>query len=316
VLHQAAALLFELDVRADTPTHEAAKILKDSGYGAPYGRAPWDPKIRASDAFIDSTIRRWHNDSMTREATIKILAARAASILAQWAGLAGPAKFNNGDPSPVGGLAMMLATMGDKGTPPPSDAQGKLEGATMGDKGTPPPSDAQGKLEGAIIGIIAARDKETRDRGYRVDGLHFYVSSDYDPDHRLIEVAEAAGLSSVSWPWKSSLTIGMTYSDGSGSEYVRDVRDCRGYGWRGVTYRLLPNQEGWLITDGFEVPTPVLDICLEAAKAGHAALRYEARDSFTKPDAPAEPQPATFDCRGEGACGTGLGHDHPIGNCD
>jgi len=46
VLHQAAALLFELGVRVDTPIHEAAKILKDSGYGAPYGRAPWDPKIR------------------------------------------------------------------------------------------------------------------------------------------------------------------------------------------------------------------------------------------------------------------------------
>jgi len=223
---------------------------------------------------------------MTREATIKILAARAASILAQWAGLAGPAKFNNGDPSPVGGLAMMLVA---------------------------PPIDSQSKLEAAIVKIITTRDADTRKRGYRVDGLHFNVSSDYQPDHNLIELAKEAGLESVSWPWKSHLTIGMTYSDGSGSEYVRDYHS---YGSRGVTYRLLPNQEGWLITDGFEVPTPVLDVCLEAAKAGHAALRYEARGGFTKPDAPAEPQPATFDCRGEGACDTGLGHDHPIGNCD
>jgi len=45
VLHRAAALLFELGVRVDMPTHEAAKLLRDSGYGAPYGRGPCDPEI-------------------------------------------------------------------------------------------------------------------------------------------------------------------------------------------------------------------------------------------------------------------------------
>jgi len=206
---------------------------------------------------------------MTREATIKILAGRAASLLAQWAGLAGPSKFNNGDPSPTGAMCMALATLCDIGEAPPSDAQERLEKA--------------------IIDTIAAQDAETRRRGYRVDGLYFNVSVDYGPDHRLVELAALAGLENVQWPWKSSLSIGMVYSDGSGTEHVRDSRSG--------TYRLLPNNEGWLITRGFEIPTPVLDVCLAAAKSGHPAMTFEPmpEGGFTVPTAPAEPQPAFFE---------------------
>ena len=238
---------------------------------------------------------------MTREATIKILAGRAASLLAQWAGLAGPAKYNNGDPSIRGGMCMALATLCDT-----SEA---------------PPSDAQERLEKAIIDTIAAQDAETRRRGYRVDGLYFNVSVDYGPDHRLVELAALAGLENVQWPWKSSLSIGMVYSDGSGTEHVRDSRSGHrgevrvgdadevveetgdagvlvgGHGGHEDTYRLLPNNEGWLITRGFEIPTPVLDVCLAAAKSGHPAMTFEPmpEGGFTVPTAPAEPQPAFFD---------------------
>lgn len=209
---------------------------------------------------LDCAIGRVHNKRTMQpsENTIKLLAQRAAAILAKWIGLDGTTKFNNGDSLLVGGMASMFASLVDHQAPPVS---------------------AQQRIESAILEMINDRFEDSRKRGYEPNGLYMVFSSDYGPDHDLKVLSEKAGIKDSAWPWKSSLTLTTTYSDGSGSE---SVRDSRGYRARGVSHRLLPNAEGWLISHGFDVPTPILDVCLAAAKAGHEALIFESIEPKAK----------------------------------
>jgi hypothetical protein len=86
-------------------------------------------------------------------------------------------------------------------------------------------------------------------------------------------------------------------------------------GERNLLPILTVEQEGKPDAMGVMQWTPI-ELPWQVLMALYVRQMNAAPRGFTKPDAPADPQPATFDCRGEGACGTGLGHDHPIGNCD
>ena len=181
---------------------------------------------------------------MISETTILHLATRAASILCEWANLNPLRKNDNGCPT-TGGITAMLGAMADKG-------------AAL-------PDDAHGRLTTAIAERLAALSKAR-------DGIYFTLDVDYHPGRELADLSTVAGLVGVSWPIKSSLRITSRFSDGSGDEAVSE---SQGYRAPATTYKLISDGRGWLISENFTVDNKIVDLCLDAAKNGHPALKWE-----------------------------------------
>ena len=180
---------------------------------------------------------------MKRDA-ITLLAARAASILMQWAGLSPLRKNDNGDrTSEASGLAMMLGAMADKTGPLPDDAESKMA------------AHIEAKL----------REQTARREG----SIYYTLDVDYGPGRELSELTDACGLS-VSWPIKSSLGVCMYPNSEPGQ-----VCNRQGYGASGCMYSIVPERESWLITDGFSVDRRVRAIVFDAVKAGSTVATIE-----------------------------------------
>jgi hypothetical protein len=171
---------------------------------------------------------------------ITLLAARAASILMQWSGVSPLRKNDNGDrESKASGFAMLLGAMADKTGPLAPDMESKIA---------------------AYI--------ETQLLRPGCDYSYYTLSVDYGPDQRLAALTEACELV-VSWPIKSNLSISFS-ADEPGY-----VGDSQGYRAPTISYSLVPEREGWLITEGFGVDRRIRPIVVDAIKAGSTVATFE-----------------------------------------
>jgi hypothetical protein len=170
---------------------------------------------------------------------ITLLAARAASILMQWSGVSPLRKNDNGDrESKASGFAMLLGAMADKTGPLRPDAEAK---------------------------IAAYIEAQLLRPGY---DYSYTLSVDYGPGPRLAALTEACELV-VSWPIKSNLSI----SFGEGEPGC--VGNSQGYRAPNISYALVPEREGWLITEGFGVDRRIRPIVVDAVKAGSTVATFE-----------------------------------------
>ena len=164
------------------------------------------------------------------------LAARTASLLADWAGLAPGRKVQFGHDA---GLASVLML-----------ASGSVRSET-------PSTDAVQKMTDNIFASLSSRE----------DGAYLSFSTDYGPDHRLSALANECGIR-ASWPSKSMMSVSKVYGDGSGANSVSvstgyrssaDIHYLTDSGWI-VSHVNIPHQLHALVIKGIasgEVPDTV-----------------------------------------------------------
>lgn len=169
-------------------------------------------------------------DNITR------LAARAASILMQWAGLNSLRKNDTGDQGPLGGMGMVLGLL------------------ARGDPG-PLAESAEGKMTAHIEAQLRAQIAED-------DRVYYVLDVDYGPGRELVELTVACELN-CEWPFKSYMSVRANSYD-PGTIALSEV-----------TYALVTERNGWLVTKGFSVDSRIRAIVVDAVIAGSNVATFE-----------------------------------------
>lgn len=180
------------------------------------------------------------------ETTIKLIAARAALILADWLNVNPARKVDNGDRSSTGGMTMMFGLMTQQNEPPP-------------------PADIVQKMTDYLVGALSEHAAK------RQHGIYFSLDCDYGPGRELAALSDACGIQ-TSWPWKTHMTIRAF--PGSGIM----VSSSQGHQAPHINHHFVDNV-GWVVSE-CSIDPKLMPTILAAITGGTLASEVARLDTF------------------------------------